>query len=57
MINQTKIVNVKDEKCDIYIGRGTKYGNPFKIGRDGTREEVIQKYEEYIRSNETLMKH
>ena len=28
----------------IYIGRGSKWGNPFIIGRDGTREEVIEKY-------------
>ena len=28
----------------IYIGRGSKWGNPFVIGKDGTREEVIQQY-------------
>lgn len=33
---------------DVYIGRGSKWGNPFKIGPDGTREQVISKYEEYI---------
>jgi len=27
-----------------YIGRGSKYGNPFVIGVDGTRREVIAKY-------------
>lgn len=27
-----------------YIGRGSKYGNPFVIGVDGTREEVIAKF-------------
>ncbi len=29
----------------IYVGRGTAWGNPFKIGRDGTRDEVIARYE------------
>lgn len=27
-----------------YIGRGTMYGNPFKIGVDGTRSEVIARF-------------
>lgn len=32
------------EDNDVYIGRGSKWGNPFIIGRDGTREEVVEKY-------------
>ncbi len=28
----------------VYIGRGSKWGNPFVIGKDGNREEVIAKY-------------
>lgn len=43
------IVNIKKEKCDIYIGRGSVYGNPYLIGRDGTREEVIEKYRVYFK--------
>lgn len=35
-------------KGAIYIGRGSPYGNPFVIGKDGTREEVIAKYEVYL---------
>lgn len=30
-------------------------GNPFVIGKDGTREEVIQKFEKYLLSNSELM--
>lgn len=40
----TKVVHCKREPYDVYIGRGSKWGNPFRIGPDGTREEVIQKY-------------
>jgi len=29
----------------IYIGRGSPWGNPFKIGIDGNREAVINKFE------------
>lgn len=28
----------------VYIGRGSKWGNPYVIGKHGTREEVIEKY-------------
>jgi hypothetical protein len=33
----------------IYIGRGSKYGNPFVMGADGTRAEVIDRYREYAK--------
>lgn len=32
----------------VYIGRPSAFGNPFSIGRDGTREEVIEKYRKWI---------
>jgi hypothetical protein len=44
----TKVVNVKDSFYEVYIGRPSIVGNPYKIGVDGTREEVIQKYKEYF---------
>jgi len=28
----------------VFIGRPSKWGNPFRIGRDGNRAEVIDKY-------------
>ena len=39
----------------IYIGRPSKWGNPFEIGKDGTREEVIEKFKEYLLQNDELM--
>lgn len=39
----------------IYVGRPTKWGNPFVIGRDGTREEVITKYRGYLMNNAALL--
>lgn len=42
----TKIVNVdKKEEFDVYIGRGSDWGNPYAIGIDGDRDEVIRKYQ------------
>ncbi len=38
----------------IYIGRGSAFGNPFLIGRDGNRDEVCDKYEEYVHTHDSL---
>jgi len=40
-----RVVHCKKEKYDVYIGRPSKWGNPYSIGLDGTRDEVISKYE------------
>lgn len=40
----TRIVNVdKNEHYDVYIGRGSAWENPYAIGIDGDRDEVIRK--------------
>jgi hypothetical protein len=59
----TRVVNLREEPYDVYIGRPGrgkskeegKGGNPFEIGRDGTREEVIAKYREYILNKPELL--
>lgn len=32
----------------VYIGRGSPYGNPFVLGRDGDRDEVCDRFEAEI---------
>ena len=32
----------------VYVGRPSPLGNPFQIGRDGTREQVIAKYSTWL---------
>ena len=39
----------------VYIGRGSLYGNPFVIGKDGSRDDVCDKYEQYILGNPQLL--
>ena len=36
----------------IYVGRPTAFGNPFEIGRDGTRAQVIDRYREWLAAPE-----
>ena len=49
----TRIINLKITKVsnkdngdsyDVYIGRGTLWGNPYQMGKEGTRDEVIAKF-------------
>lgn len=51
----TRVSHVNAHVHDIYIGRPSKWGNPFLIGTHGDREEVIKKYERWIRNNPALM--
>ena len=42
------VVHCKRAAHDVYIGRPSKWGNPFVIGRDGTRDDVIARYEAWL---------
>lgn len=51
------VVNVRHgARCDVYVGRGSPYGNPFTHLAGGTlakyrvatREEAVTKYEEWL---------
>jgi hypothetical protein len=32
----------------VYVGRPGKWGNPYVVGQDGTREHVIEMYRSYL---------
>ena len=55
----TTVVNIRDHKAweaegGVYIGRrtrtlkGSRFANPFTIGRDGDRQQVIVKYKAWF---------
>lgn len=45
----TTIVNLRHHKADVNCSRGISiFGNPFIIGRDGTRDEVCDKFVSYF---------
>jgi hypothetical protein len=50
-----RAVHCKRERHHIYIGRPSKWGNPFVVGKHGTREHVIERYEHWLRENDELM--
>jgi hypothetical protein len=53
-VRTSQVVHCKRERFDVYIGRPSKWRNPFVIGRDGTREEVIAKFERWLLSSELV---
>ena len=66
----TTVVNVRRDEYDIYIGRrsvimvgqqrqhlsSSPFGNPFVIGANGTRAEVIAKYRAWLLSAPFLVR-
>jgi|WetSurSiteA1Bulk_404760.scaffolds.fasta_scaffold435928_1 hypothetical protein len=50
-----KVVNKYKEYYNIDISRAGKWGNPYIIGKDGDREEVIRKFRVYLVHNKELM--
>lgn len=40
----------------VYVGRGSQWGNPFRIGADGDRATVIAKYERRLRGRHDLLR-
>jgi hypothetical protein len=58
----TRIVHCKREQYDVYIGRPSKWGNPFSH-KDGTlaaykvdtRDEAVARYREWIATQPELL--
>lgn len=52
----TKVVNkYQDTFFDVYIGRPSIWGNPFVVGRDGNRKEVLVKYRAWLQTQPQLL--
>lgn len=53
MDGRTVVVNLRAEPYDVYIGRRGRdedgdFGNPFRLGVDGSRPEVIEKFRQHF---------
>jgi hypothetical protein len=46
-MRKTQVVHCR-EPHDVYIGRPSEWGNPFRPGRDGTRAEVLVLYRSWF---------
>ncbi len=52
----TTVVNCKTDKYDVYIGRPSKWGNPFVMKSEKDRDEVVLKYREWINTQPELLR-
>ncbi|MGE5443685.1 MAG: DUF4326 domain-containing protein [Ignavibacteriales bacterium] len=58
-----RVVNLRHEPYDVYIGRANRryklersdWHNPFRIGKNCTREEAVEKYRNYILNRPDLL--
>ena len=60
-----RVLNFRIDGCpegSVYIGRAapggwrqSKWHNPYREGKDGTREEVIEKFEQYLCDSPALL--
>jgi hypothetical protein len=55
-----RVVHCKREKFDVYIGRGSKWGNPIRLpsktyDREADPENILGRYEAHVRSQPDLM--
>lgn len=57
-MSTTRVIHKKNATGapdEVYIGRPSIFGNPFIIGKDGTRSEVIAKYRTFLYSRPALI--
>lgn len=53
--NRARVVHCKKEDFDVYIGRPSIWGNPFKLEKESDRETVIQQYREWLQKQPELI--
>jgi Domain of unknown function (DUF4326) len=51
----TQVVNFRAEPCDVFIGRPSIWGNPFRIGPGFGRRAAIRAYEAWIAEQKDLL--
>lgn len=57
-MNKPIVINIDIEPAPpdaVYIGRPSKWANPFVIGKDGDRNTVKDKYIAYMKNNHQLI--
>jgi hypothetical protein len=55
IMTKTRVVHCKKEHYDIYIGRPSKWGNPFRVTKTQSRELAIERYKKWLMDNKPLL--
>lgn len=51
----TTVVHCKKAKFDVYIGRPSKWGNPFKLRAGESRESCLDRYRKWLMDQPGLL--
>lgn len=49
------VVHCKRQPHDVYIGRPSKWGNPFRLNDESERDVVLSKYSEWLKTQPELV--
>jgi hypothetical protein len=52
---KTKVVHCRKAKYDVYIGRPSKWGNPFKLAKEDDRKVALARYRSWLLQQEELL--
>ena len=52
---KTKVVHCRKQEFDVYIGRPSKWGNPFKLKKGDDRDAVLEKYRAWLLTQPELL--
>jgi hypothetical protein len=47
---KTRVVHCKVDPYDVYIGRPSKWGNPYKLWRESDRPDMLVAFRKYLRA-------
>ena len=50
-----RVVHIHNDPYDVFVGRPSKWGNPFRAVREADRPGVIAAYRDYLTANRELM--
>jgi Domain of unknown function (DUF4326) len=51
----TSVVHCRKDKFDVYIGRPSKWGNPFKLRKGEDRRRALDKYRAWLLRQDDLL--
>lgn len=52
----TTVVHCRRDAYDVYIGRPSRWGNPFPLAHGGNRKECIDNYRRWLMTQPELLK-
>lgn len=52
---ETRVVHCKREPHDVYIGRPSKWGNPFRLADESEREWLLERYRQWLMEQPDLL--